>query len=418
MSWSTILRRWWLAPLLALAAGRVLTLSVADHYAQTQPERALRWRPNHPEALIRAAEQALDKPVDLDRAGALARRAASANPLDGRPYRILGTIAEQRGDASRAATLYATAARHSPRDLPTLAWLAEHHFKEGRVAEGIAYMDALLRVRPGLAEGLFALLTQAVDASAGQIPLAQTLAGTPPWRTGFLTHLARSAQSSDAVGAVFEQLASTPGGLTEAERRAYVERLIRDRRWRQARRVWAADRHPGDEPVFDGGFELPPSGYGFDWRLNRVPGAAIELLGGPGVGGRRALYVEFHNRRVRFAHVQQLLTLAPGRYRLAARYRLDGLRNERGLTWTLQCAEPPRGRLGSSRRLAGSSPWSTLEFDFDVPTENCGAQWLRLELAARIPAETLVGGRAWFDDIVIHALPPPLLSRSAAALRD
>lgn len=418
MSWSTILRRWWLAPLLVLAAGRVLTLSVADHYAQTQPERALRWRPNHPEALIRAAEQALDKPADLDRAGALARRAASANPLDGRPYRILGTIAEQRGDASRAATLYATAARHSPRDLPTLAWLAEHHFKEGRVAEGIAYMDALLRVRPGLAEGLFALLTQAVDASAGQIPLAQTLAGTPPWRTGFLTHLAHSAQSSDAVGAVFEQLASTPGGLTEAERRAYVERLIRDRRWRQARRVWAADRHPGDEPVFDSGFELPPGGYGFDWRLNRVPGAAIELLGGPGVSGRRALYVEFHNRRVRFAHVQQLLTLAPGRYRLAARYRLDGLRNERGLTWTLQCAEPPRGRLGSSRRLAGSSPWSTLEFDFDVPAENCGAQWLRLELAARIPAETLVGGRAWFDDIVIHALPPPLLSRSAAALRD
>jgi ABC-type uncharacterized transport system substrate-binding protein len=51
---------------------------------------------------------------------------------------------------------------------------------------------------------------------------------------------------------VFEQLASTPGGLTEAEHRAYVERLIRDRRWRQARRVWAADQHPSDEPVFNG----------------------------------------------------------------------------------------------------------------------------------------------------------------------
>ena len=408
MNLPTVLRRWWLAPLLALAAGRVLTLGVADHYAPTQPERALRWRPNHPEALIRAAEQALDKPADLDRASALARRAATANPLDGRPYRILGTIAEQRGDAPRAAALYTIAARHSPRDLPTLAWLAEHHFKEGRAAEAISYVDALLRVRPGLAEGLFALLTQAVDASPGQIPLTQTLAGSPPWRTGFLTHLARSAQSGDAVSTVFEQLASTPGGLTEAEHHAYVERLIRDQRWRQARAVWAADQHPSDEPVFNGGFELPPSGYGFDWRLNRVPGAAIELLGGPGVGGRRALYVEFHNRRVPFAHVQQLLTLPPGQYRLAARYRLDGLRNERGLTWTLQCAERPPRRLGSSRRLAGSSPWSTVEFDFNVPAENCGAQWLRLELAARIPAETQVGGRAWFDDIVIHALPLPL----------
>lgn len=407
MNLPTVVRRWWLVPLLALAAGSVLTLTVADHYAQTQPDRALRWRPNHPEALIRAAEQALEKPADLDRASALARRAASANPLDGRPYRILGNIAEQRGDAARAAALYTVAVRHSPRDLPTLAWLAEHHFKEARVTEGLAYVDALLRVRPGLANGLFALLTHAVDAAPGQIPLAKTLASSPPWRTGFLTHLAQSAQSGDAMSAVFEQLASTPGGLTEAERRAYVERLIRDQRWQQARRVWSAGQHPGDKPVFNGGFELPTRDYGFDWRLGRIPGAAIELLSGPGVGGRRALYVEFHNRRVRFAHVRQLLTLTPGHYRLAARYRLDGLRNERGLTWTLRCAETPSAHLGSSQRLAGSASWSTLEFDFRVPTENCGAQWLSLQLAARIPAETQIGGRAWFDDIAIHALPPP-----------
>lgn len=406
MNLPTFLPRWWLLPLLALAAGSILTLSVADHYAQTQPERALRWRPNHPEALIRAAEQALEEPADLNRAGAWARHAATASPLDGRPYRVLGTIAERRGDTARAAALYTIAARHSPRDLPTLSWLAEHHFKAGRVTEGLSYVDALLRVRPRLANTMFTLLTQAVDASAGQIPLAQTLASTPPWRTGFLTHLAQSSQSSHALSAVFEQLVSTPGGLSDAERRAYIERLIRDQHWQQARQAWSAGPHAGNEPVVNGGFELPTRGYGFDWRLGRIPGAAVELLGGPGVGGRRALYVEFRNRRVRFAHVRQLLTLEPGPYRLAARYRLDALRNERGLIWTLRCAETPAARLGSSRRLAGSSPWSTLEFEFNVPVQNCGAQWLSLQLAARIPAETQIGGRAWFDDIAIHALPP------------
>jgi hypothetical protein len=243
------------------------------------------------------------------------------------------------------------------------------------------------------------------------LPLAQTLASQPPWRASVLARLARDARSTDAVSAVFDQLAATPGGLADTERRAYVERLIRDQRWQQARRVWAAGlptaQPRSDERVFDGGFEQPAGGYGFDWRLEHVAGANVELLAGPGVTGSRALYVEFQNRRVRFAHVRQLLTLAPGHYRLFARYRLDSLRNERGLTWTLRCAENPSARLGSSQRLAGSSPWSTLELDFDVPTENCGAQWLRLELAARIPAETQIGGRAWFDDVAIMPLPDP-----------
>ncbi|MDD3651624.1 hypothetical protein [Immundisolibacter sp.] len=403
------LRRWWLAPLLALAAWRILTLGLADHYADDQPERALRWRPDHPQALIRAAEQALDNPADLDRASALARRAASANPLDGRPYRILGAVAEQRGDTDRATQLYTLAARHSPRDLPSLAWLMRHHLLEGRIDEGLTYLDAQLRVRPDLAGTLFPTLIAALDAAGGQLPLARTLASKPPWRAGFLPRLARDARSIDAVSAVFEQLAATPGGLTDTERSAYVERLVRDHRWQQARRVWAAglpaERRPNGELVFDGGFEQPAGGYGFGWRLDRIAGASVELLAGPGVSGSRALYVEFQNSRVSFAHVRQLLTLTPGHYRLAARYRLDSLRNERGLTWTLQCAETPSARLGASQRLAGSSPWSTLELDFDVPAENCGAQWLRLELAARIPAETQIGGRAWFDDIAITPLP-------------
>ena len=164
-------------------------------------------------------------------------------------------------------------------------------------------------------------------------------------------------------------------------------------------------RRPVGDTVFNGGFEDEPSRYGFDWRIDRVAGATVERLGGMGVSGERALYIEFQNRRVPFAHVRQLLTLEPGSYRLSVRYRLDGLRNERGLTWVVQCADGQRTRLGTSRRLTGSAPWTTLDLDFDIPAQDCGGQWLRLELAARIPAETLIGGRAWFDDVAITRRP-------------
>lgn len=397
----------WLAPVLVFAVWRIVTFAVADHYAQDDPTRALRWRPDHPEALLNAAEQALAPPADLDWAESLARRAASANPLDGRAFRTLGEIAGQRGDDAAAARMYALAVRHSPRDLPSLAWLVKYHFAQGDAASGLGYVDALLRVAPNFVDEMSTTLIAAFDNSAGALPLAGVLASRPPWRGAFLGRLARDAQSADTLSALFGQLAAAPGGLDPTERRAWVERLVRDHRWQQARLAWSAGQPPAavDEGVFDGQFELPASDDGFGWRLDRVAGASVELLGGPGVGGKRALYVSFQNRRVRFAHVRQLLTLAPGHYRLSARYRLDGLRNERGLAWVVQCAEgQPPARLGSSRLLVGSSPWSTLEFDFDVPAQGCGAQWLRLELAARIPAEMQVGGRAWFDDIAVRAV--------------
>ena len=57
---------WWLYPtfaLLAFVAWRVLTLGLADHWAESDPARALRWRGDHPEALIRLAEREVTDPA-------------------------------------------------------------------------------------------------------------------------------------------------------------------------------------------------------------------------------------------------------------------------------------------------------------------------------------------------------------------
>jgi hypothetical protein len=45
--------------------------------------------------------------------------------------------------------------------------------------------------------------------------------------------------------------------------------------------------------------------------------------------------------------------------------------------------------------------WTTVEEPFTVPAD-CPAQWLVLKLDARIPAETLAVGGAWFDDVRIR----------------
>lgn len=398
----------WLAlAVLAFAAWRVASLGLADHYAETQPERALFWRSHHPVALLRAAEAAARDPARADEAADLARRALHADPLDGRPYRVLAQLALARGDETHAAELFTVAARRAPRDLPAHLWLLDHHLRNGRVAQALPHLDTPLRVYPGLFGRFEPLLLELAGAAPLHAPLADTLASQPPWRAGFLRLVASKAGDIDAVAPLFEAVRRTEGGLAANELGPWLDRLVREGRVGQAYLLWAANLPPERQTrlgnVFNGGFELEPEAAGFDWRFGRVAGARISRLGGPGVGGRVALRVAFEDRRVPFSHVRQMLALPPGEYELSLRARADSLRTERGLVWEISCVAGG-GPLASTPPLRGHGDWRTLAVAFTVP-EGCEGQWLALRLPARIPAEQRIGGRAWFDDLKIARVP-------------
>jgi hypothetical protein len=113
--------------------------------------------------------------------------------------------------------------------------------------------------------------------------------------------------------------------------------------------------------------------------------------------------VEFHNTRVPFQHVSQLLLLQPGQYRLHGQVRAVALTNERGMRWVISCVEDRRKVLLETDRVTGSTPWTEFDAPFDVPDdERCRAQEIRLVLAARIAAEQEVGGEIWYDGLQIE----------------
>src|SRR5678815_3574378 len=74
------------------AAWRIVSLAIADFYADSDPARALQWRPAHPDAVLMLAEKNVAG-RKFDAAEALAKRALAANPLDGRAYRVLADAA-------------------------------------------------------------------------------------------------------------------------------------------------------------------------------------------------------------------------------------------------------------------------------------------------------------------------------------
>jgi hypothetical protein len=150
--------------------------------------------------------------------------------------------------------------------------------------------------------------------------------------------------------------------------------------------------------VNNGGFDYPPSGLPFDRVIENVRGARTEIV--VDENSNKVLRVEFHNTRVAFRHVSQLLLLQPGFYRLTGAAKSVDLRNDRGMQWTISCADGQQ--LVSTDRVAGTRPWSAFDVPFEVANrEGCRVQSIRLVLAARIPAEQEIGGEIWYDDLRI-----------------
>lgn len=398
---------WLVFAVLAWVAWRVLSLGLADHFAETDPQRALGWRDDHPEALFRTAEQAAEDPARAEQAADLARRALRSNPLDGRAYRVLAQLAQAEGDEEKALELYTVAANRAPRDSAAHVFLLRHHLRNERFVEALYHLDLLLRVRPNLMRQFQPLLLGLAATPPAHAALADALAKQPPWRAGMLRIASTQASDLDAVAPLFDAVRRSDGGLSDSELGPWLDRLVREGRVGQAYLIWAAslpaERQKVLGNVFNGGFEHPPESLGFDWRIGRVAGARIDRMGGPGVGGDRALRVAFEYRRVPFNHVRQMLALPPGRYRLALRARADGLQSGPGLVWEVSCVKGGPA-LGRTEPLRGQVPWKELHADIEVP-EGCEGQWLALRLPARIKAEQQIGGRAWFDDLKMTRIP-------------
>ena len=395
---------------LAWLAVRAVGIGMADHYATTDPARALSWRSDHPEALFRQAEALARDPAQAEAAAAVARRALQANPLDGRPYRVLATLALQGSDKAKAAQLFEIAAKRSPRDTLSQAWLLDHHLAQGDLPAAMENLDLMLRVQPGAFAKLEPLLLSLVGSGQAHDALAARLATLPPWRGRLLALASTKAPDVDAVTPLFDRLRKAPGGLAAPELSQWIDRLGREDRWGQAYLIWVSQLPPerlqGLGNVFNGSFEWEPGQGGFGWQFQSIRGARVDRLPTDGADGAVALRVAFEDRRVPFSHVRQRLALPPGAYHLTGRARPDALRTERGLVWTLTCATggPP---LGETEPLRGTGGWRPFTADFTVPAEGCGGQWLTLRLPARIPAEQRIGGRAWFDALRIARQPAP-----------
>jgi hypothetical protein len=427
----------------------VLSRSLASYLAGGAPQTALWLNPREPTALLTLADRAINLPpdqsalatggaaqaappadasrpqrperdftefgmvdpkagIDLPAVRGFAEAAMLSDPLNARALRILGQAAAAAGNDAAAVRFMRMAARLSLHQGIAVYWMLVHSTESKDYKAALTYADVVLRTLPGFdAYVMPALARIAADGNAEGL-LKAALADDPPWRSTVLQNLPRAVADERIPLDVFLALRKSRHPPTEAELDPYLHFLVDHRMYELGYYTWLqflhADQFAGAGLLYNGDFESPPSGAPFDWHIEQGFGVSIDLVERPDKPGDHALSVAFESGRVEYHSVKQLLMLTPGRYQLRARYKGE-LVGPRGLKWRLACAENPEHPFAESEMIGGrAAAWSDIDLNFAVPADNCRAQYLSLDLDARMPSEQFISGTILFDDLHIQRL--------------
>lgn len=185
----------------------------------------------------------------------------------------------------------------------------------------------------------------------------------------------------------------------------YINQLKAAGAWADAYSLWVV-LHGGATPVlYNGGFDQPFRGDGFDWEVtSQAPasraGASVDRTAADQRGA--VLDVRFTGRAIPAPLIKQPLFVGPGRYVLRGEYKATQLRLEQGLAWSVRCAgaATPAGKSPGLMETRGA--WQPFEFEFSIPAD-CGLV-AELHLETFAPFEAAVGskGRASFDALTLQ----------------
>lgn len=380
----------------ALAAGwRIVATRASDSLAAAHPRRALAWDANNSDARLALAQRELES-HDYARAAANARRLLRHAPLQADAFAVLARVDAATGHPDAARRLFALALQRAPRNQYARAWLIGDQLQHGAYPAALRDITVLFGIAPAHEANLIPLLTRVAAADpAFATALGKFLATGPSWRGAMLGDLLANAPVA-TVDAVFGTLQAAQA-LDDADAGRWYARLEKDGLWGEAYGRWAGRvAATGNLPlVYNGNFERPVTGIGFDWQMRGEPGVSIDRVTVDGTGNAHAAAVTFLDRRANDIGFGQNLLLAPGSYRLTFRARGTDLRSDKGLQWVIRCVGNGPV-LGTSERLEGSFAWKTVAFDFTVPASQCPAQWLALANPGADGAGKLVSGELWF----------------------
>ena len=344
------------------------------------------------------------------------RQRLARNPSDVTALLALALDLERQGKGADASAAMQDVLRLAPGDPATLLNVAAYFQRVGDQAKALLTLRQVLDASQGDSNSnVLQVLLSALDTGRHHEYFEGIARDNPSWWPAFFRAACTGAKNGGAVEALFATRVKA-SVATADERSCVIGRLQREGQWTSAYLLWLnglpLEQRQRVGYVFNGGFELPLTDTGFDWRVPAQEDVRVSIESTDGTASQRVLEVAFANKRYGAPPVHQYLVLAPGRYRFEGRGRTD-LETLLGLQWGLYCHDP-RARearqLAQSDRFVGSADWRGFQQDFVVPGD-CPVQLLQLDLAkpkgaanASSAVAVKLKGRVWFDDLRVVVL--------------
>ncbi len=349
----------------------------ATWIARTDPALAARIAPYDARIDAAAAQAAVEHGArpDAPEVKRLVKRALGRDVTQPPAIELSALSAEAKGDRARAARLFELSSAVSRRSLPTRLWLIQRAVDRGDVAGALEDFDLALRTSTGAPKVLFPVLARASADPDLAGPIARLLDRPEDWRVMFLNYAVTEAHAGPGVSAVVLRMRDRRVITDNQVDQLLIGELVNEQQFRLARTIQDRFHPTSAAPVQDPDFSDARRAFPFGWNLVETGSAGAERAQ---IDGRPALSWQA-SPGGEGQVATQLLTLAPGAWRLATRTASAPAEDDAPPVWTLACAETGGGEL--ARLVQPKQKDQDASAEFTVPAD-CTAQWLVLNLKA------------------------------------
>lgn len=336
----------------------------------------------------------------------LAERIIAVSPFESIGYRLLAEVTES---SEKTRELMKAALARSRRESIAAFWLLNDTISRGEFAESVDLMDILLRTQPRLTGPVTSYMIEAAKDDAARKLIIDLLVQQPDWRKQFFNALPRVLTNVQPAVSLMLDLGSSNAPATKEELAPLLRLLVHHGYADLAYGVWYQLLSKTEQDAVgllqNGSFEDEPTGIPFDWNMARGENSIAEYVPLSDLAGAKALRISFSQGRVTFPQISQTVLLAPGRYRLEGKLR-GTIIAKRGLRWQIRCTGANKPFAETDMLLGTTATWRQFTLEVDVPEIECTSQTIALIHDARSPAERLIEGEVWFDDLTLTRLKP------------
>ncbi len=359
--------------------------AVANITWQQNPDMALRFVPDHPLALSRKADElfaAKQDPATLAKVEAMAKQSLRGGALNPVAIRLLGYVADVRGDRKKARELMLLSQKVSRRDFGTQLWLIEDAVARNDKKQALYHYDIAMRTTPSSFPVLFPTLTGALSDPEVRVGLARYVKAAPEWLLSFLPYAIGSIENPANLADVLVKAGPLPDRDDYRNQSNYLLSQLAAKGQFPAFRQY----YLGLPSVRAGSLETVSMNR--DSVNLRYPVAGWQLTENPAIGGSfsqpdkngRYSLSAFAGSGERGELMRKYLFLKPGAYRFSAQYEAQDTAADSDIRWELSCLSTKGNVSKWFTNTAVKSGRSSSIQNFGLGSD-CPHQLLTLQLA-------------------------------------